>query len=211
MARSASLFAPFAAVAALAGAGLSAGAGALPPAAEAALGGGPLALLGGAALLLWRPWAPRPSAPLRLRTRRLPGRAEEEALCFVSAAPGAWYARQGAWSLDLAHGGPADMPWQLDLRHDTGLERPLARAATLDAVIALSRRLVMLEGGAEEAAAARLLNGDLDFLLPLPGGRITALAEGGYALHDAAGCHPLPAPEADFLLCESHGGPPPCP
>ncbi|MXP65597.1 hypothetical protein E0493_19805 [Roseomonas sp. M0104] len=154
-------------------------------------------------------------AALRLQVEPLPAAPQTLAgvVRFASTAPLAWCARQGEWCLDLARTEADDLPWQLDLRRAGPPDAPvrLAQAATLDAVLTLSRRLFTGQGMAQAddpalREAAGLLDCDLEFVLPAPQGRITALAEGGYALHDARGSHALCAVTANALLGEVSQG-----
>jgi len=206
-----SLPGPLPALALLGLAGLGAGLGGMPPlAAPDWQGLAPLAAGAGAAAWLWLRdrGLRRRFAALRLQVNPLPQEVQtlDGVVRFASTAPLAWCARRGEWCLDLARTHSSDLPWRLDLRRVEPPEAPLplAQAATLDAVLTLSRRLFsghdpILQGAAE------LLECDLEFVLPAPQGRITALAEGGYALHDAAGSRALCATAADALLGEANG------
>ncbi|MDJ0390346.1 hypothetical protein QMO56_19725 [Roseomonas sp. E05] len=174
------------------------------------------ALAAGAAAAAWLGWRDRAMrrrfAALRLRVEPQPMGPQtlEGVVRFASTAPLAWCARHGEWCLDLARTDAADLPWQLDLRRSSPSDTPmrLAQAATLDAVLTLSRRLfvgqtVSRSGDPALQEVAGLLDCDLEFVLPAPQGRITALAEGGYALHDASGSRALCAMAADALLGEA--------
>lgn len=143
---------------------------------------------------------------------RMQGMNPEHVLRFEPAAPVSWAARQGAWCLQLARTGAGDMPWRLDLSHagtakEAAESLPLVCAATLDAVLTLARRLGQPGAGGwacdSASPAGALLERDLEFPLPHQPGRVTALAEGGYALHDAAGCSAISAETADRLLAEA--------
>ncbi|HWL84034.1 MAG TPA: hypothetical protein VNR89_24010 [Roseomonas sp.] len=210
-----SLIRPLPAATLLGMAGLGAGLGAGPV--LPALGWHSLAALAaGAAAAVWlgrRDRAMRRRfAALRLQVEPLPDGPQTLAgvVRFASTAPLAWCARQGEWCLDLARTEASDLPWRLDLRRASPPDAPmpLAQAATLDAVLTLSRRLFTGQGAAQASdpalrEAAGLLDCDLEFVLPAPQGRITALAEGGYALHDASGSRALCAVAADTLLGET--------
>ena len=195
--------APLSALALLSMAGLGAGLGGMPPfAAPDWQGWGGLVAGASAAALLgaYNRGMRRRFAALRLQVNPLPQEAQtlEGVVHFASTAPLAWCARRGEWCLDLARTESPDLPWRLDLRRTDLREAPLplAQAATLDAVLTLSRRLFSAHDAIE------LVECDLEFTLPAPQGRITALAEGGYALHDAAGSRALCAAAADALLGE---------
>lgn len=130
----------------------------------------------------------------------------EGVLRFATTAPLEWCARRGEWCLDLARSGSPELPWRMNLRRADLPEEPvpLAQAATLDAVLHLSRRLfaqraLMRSGDASLREAAELLECDLEFLLPARS-QMTALAEGGYALQDEKGCRAISAQLADTLL-----------
>ncbi|WP_160000590.1 hypothetical protein [Roseomonas sp. 18066] len=136
-----------------------------------------------------------------------PGTTMEGVLRFATTAPLAWCARRGEWCLDLQRSGPADLPWRMNLRRADLPEEPvpLAQAATLDAVLHLSRRLfaqraLVRSSDATLREAAELLECDLEFLLPAAQSQMTALAEGGYALQDEKGCRAISAQLADTLL-----------
>lgn len=182
------------------------------------------------AWMWWRSRQPLASAGLRLSlaTPPAPGHAAAQApetqtmegvLHFATTAPLAWCARRGEWCLDLVRSGREDLPWRMALRRaDLPQEAvPLAEAATLDAVLQLSRRLFAQGGlwggglaaggpggvGRELRQAADLLEGDLEFSLPAGRSQMTALAEGGYALRDSTGLHPISAQLADRLLAQA--------
>ncbi|MFC7611444.1 hypothetical protein [Teichococcus aestuarii] len=125
-----------------------------------------------------RPLAVRPAQP-------------EGLLRFSLASPRGWQARQGTWCLELTRGRAAEAGWSLALRpaRFTARHWPLAHAATLDGLLNLARRLatrpgLLLPEGAQEVTT--WLEGDLEFVLPVAQQRIMALAEGGYALRNAA-------------------------
>ncbi|MFC3126162.1 hypothetical protein ACFOD4_13925 [Pseudoroseomonas globiformis] len=206
------------ALAVLTSAGLGYRFGAMP---ELALPSGWTMLLlggGGAAawLLLRRPARALPT--LRLELRSVPPRHSlQDVLRFVGSAPLAWSARRGEWSLDLDGNGPAELPWRLELRHPEAPSMPLARAATLEAVLNASRRLYATREAATPGAApahreaGQMLGCDLEFDLPSPRRCITALAEGGFALLDDTGYRALSPPTANALLGEAgrlHGARP---
>ncbi|WBV45552.1 hypothetical protein [Pseudoroseomonas cervicalis] len=185
------------------------------------------------AWMWWRSRQPGPSAGLRLSLARPApqdapaAQTMEGVLHFATTAPLAWCARRGEWCLDLVRSGREDLPWRMALRRaDLPQEAvPLAEAATLDAVLQLSRRLFAqggLWGGGLSGAmagpgaapgqagaarelreAAELLECDLEFSLPAGRSQMTALAEGGYALRDSTGLHPISAQLADRLLAQA--------
>jgi hypothetical protein len=173
-------------------------------------GWGALALLGlaGAAWSLRR--RPAPALPLLNLTLQPPApQTLEGVLRFVGAAPLAWCARRGEWCLELEAGGPAGRFWRLDLRH-VQWRQPvltLAHAATFDDALTASRQLYVTRRPAAMnpvlREAACLLSCDFEFSLPGLQQRITALAEGGYALHDDGGCRALSPPAVDALLGEA--------
>ena len=135
------------------------------------------------------------------------GTTMEGVLRFATTAPLAWCARRGEWCLDLQRSGPAELPWRLNLRRADLPEEPvpLAQAATLDAVLHLSRRLfaqraLVRSHDSTLREAAALLECDMEFLLPAERSQMTALAEGGYALQDEKGYRAISAQLADTLL-----------
>jgi hypothetical protein len=154
------------------------------------------------------PDAPMPGSEPGPVSTPMPGPVTMEGvLRFATTAPLAWCARRGEWCLDLQRSGPADLPWRLNLRRADLPEEPvpLAQAATLDAVLHLSRRLfaqraLVRSGDRTLREAAELLECDLEFLLPAARSQMTALAEGGFALQDETGCRAISAQLADTLL-----------
>ncbi|MCQ4161701.1 hypothetical protein NON00_17440 [Roseomonas sp. GC11] len=197
----------------LAGAALGAGLmeGLTPPLDWAMAGG--LALAAGAAA--WMAWRGRPGrlglGDLRLELNRPMDMAPtmDGVLRFATTAPMSWCARRGEWCLGLLRSGPEDLPWRMELRRADLPEEsvPLAQAATLDAVLNLSRRLfaqqgLVRSGDSSLREAAELLECDMEFPLPTARSRMTALAEGGYALQDQDGFHPISAQLADRLLAQ---------
>ncbi|MCI0754756.1 hypothetical protein [Teichococcus vastitatis] len=200
------------AVAVMASAGLGVHLGAFPELSTPS-GWAVMALLGaaGSTWALWRRAARRPPA-LSLTLRPLPDpQTLDDVLHFISAAPLAWCARRGEWCLEIDASGPADLPWRLEVRHAQWREPSLslARAASFDAALTASRRLYATRESADAGTdlalreAARLLGCDMEFSLPGLQQRITALAEGGYALHDETGCRALSPPTVDALLDEA--------
>lgn len=141
-----------------------------------------------------RPLAVRPAQP-------------EGLLRFSLASPQGWQARQGTWCLELTRGRAAEAGWSLALRpaRFTARHWPLAHAATLDGLLNLARRLatrpgLLLPEGAQDVTT--WLEGDLEFVLPVAQQRIMALAEGGYALRNAAAWRAISPQTADTMLAQ---------
>ena len=193
----------------------TAGAGAilagLPGQTPTALGLIPLAVAGVAG---W--WHHRRDRRLasRLRNLRLaitlpvpPAAMNDQLLSFQLAGLGEWQARRDGWQISIRHTPQSDLPWQLCIQ-PAGLvmtPRPIATAASMDAMLLLARGL--LPGMATCAGEAGLLDCDLAFPITgfsrQGGDFLTALAEGGYALQVAHGYLAVAPERAERLLCRS--------
>ncbi|PHK93705.1 hypothetical protein CR162_17100 [Pseudoroseomonas rhizosphaerae] len=203
---------PLSALAALGAAGLGASLGGMPELARAAdpVPLASLALMAGVAgWMWWRNQGPRSRfATLGIRLDPAPAHpaAPGAVLRFVQATPRLWQAWQGSWCLELAEGQGGEPGWSLALRPGGAAAKhaPLAHAATLDALLALLRHMAGrgLHLPPEAQAAAALLEGDFEFLLPASRQRIMALAEGGYALYQPTGCKAISAQAARAMLAQ---------
>ena len=128
-------------------------------------------------------------------------------LRFTLAAPRVWQARQGVWCVDLVQSHGREAGWSLVLRPSgfTARRWPLAQATTLEALLALSRRLSGRPGLGvpdEARSVVGLLEGDFEFLLPGSQKRIMALAEGGFALCQATGDQAITSQAAGAMLAQ---------
>lgn len=168
-------------------------------------GAAPLAVLG---LAAWMRRRREQRIAARLRDLRISvclpaapaaGLRDQE-LAFSLAGQGCWHARRAGWQVELRQQAATALGWHLSLiRLDcTDPALPLAAAASLDALLRLSRGLL---AGMEQPGLRELLDCDLAFPLPgLAAAGITALAEGGFALHEAEGCRAIAPEQAEALL-----------
>jgi hypothetical protein len=181
--------------------------GAMPGLPVSPLGLVPLAVLGAAGWLHHR--RDRRIAA-RLRDLRLsvtlpipPTTMAGHVLDFRATGPGRWQAGREGWGVSIHHTSNGDLPWQLNVHHPGEDAQPIATAASMDAMLSVARSL--LPAMAANPGQASLLDCDLSF--PLHGlsqegrDRLTALAEGGYALEVADGCLAVAAQQAELLLC----------
>ncbi|EHL99828.1 hypothetical protein HMPREF9946_02974 [Acetobacteraceae bacterium AT-5844] len=176
---------------------------------------GPLASVSVAAagLACWLRMRRERKIARRLRDLRLSislpvptGSAADSALGFHEDGYGRWKAQRDGWQIHIHRDSSVELSWQLSLarQQDAIAPAPLAVAQSLDAVLSLARRLA-----AGMAAAGESSPLDCDLSFPVAGfssageHRLTALAEGGYALRTGQGDVAVAAEHAEMLLCKS--------
>lgn len=127
-------------------------------------------------------------------------------LRLARVTPARWAASQDGWRLELERGGAPDLSWRLSLHTAARAGAPSqARAASLESVLEAARRL--WGPAVDRTAPADWLEHDLEIALPDQRRRLTILAEGGYALQDAAGCTAISPVLAERLLAASQAVP----
>lgn len=133
----------------------------------------------------------------------VPDTVASPGLTFLAQGPGLWGAQHQDWQLSILWAEGQGLPWQLQLQHARGLMPPaLPSAASLDALLALSRGLLVDHAATRPAAMM-----DCDLFFPLAGlssggeDGLIALAEGGYALQLGDSCSAVGADLAELLLC----------
>ncbi len=166
--------------------------------------------LGGAGLLCW--WQQRRERGLarRLQELRLSVHlpmARETALNvpldFSARGQNCWVAQHHGCRIHIRWEKGTELPWQLSMTpHDSAsAPLPVTAAQSLDAMLSVARRLI---ASMMPAGHSSPLDYDLSFPInDLPyraGRRLTALAEGGYALHTRQGEMALASAQAERLL-----------